>query len=111
MNRRKSIVTLIVILVLSVILGGFVYAHIDKVYLFNQTKTQFQSLGFHVSDMPVYVPEVQSVQSIADFSAFISIARQNNITTVFVGGYSFYIFASSTEYRYTPCNSIWWIWG
>jgi len=111
MNRRKAIVTLTVVIILCVVPGGFAYAYIDKVYLFSQTETHFKSLGFDVSDLPAYVPEVRSVLSMDDFSAFVSIARQNNITTVFMGGYSFYIFASSTEYRYTSCNFIWWIWG
>jgi len=106
MKRRKAIVTLTVVIILCVVPGGFAYAYIDKVYLFNQTKTHFKSLGFEVSDLPFYVPAVRSVLSIDNFSAFVSIARQSNITTVFMGGYSFYIFASLTQYRYTPCNFI-----
>jgi hypothetical protein len=111
MNRRKAIVILTVIVLLGVILGGFVFAYLDKLYLFNQTKTHFQSLGFNVINMPIYVPEIRSVLSIVDLASFVSTARQSNVTTVFEEGYSFCFFASSIEYRYTPCNFIWWIWG
>jgi hypothetical protein len=112
MNERKVVVTcLTLISILGVIFGGFAYAYIDKVYLFNQTKSYFKSLGFDISNMPVYTPEVRAILSIVDVASFISIARQNNITTIFEGGYSFIFIASSAEYEYTPSKSIWWIWG
>ena len=111
MNRRKGIVTLTVIAILGVILGGFVFAYLDKLYLFNQTKTHFQSLDFNVSSMPAYVPMIRSVQSIVDVAFFVSIARQNNITTIFKWEFCFCFFASSIQYEYTPCNYIWYIWG
>jgi hypothetical protein len=110
MKERKVIVTCSIIIV-GVILGGFAYAYMNKLNACNQTKSYFQSLGFDISNMPLYTPEVRAVLSVVDVASFISIARQNNITTIFEGGYSFAFFASSTEYKFTPNNSIWWIWG
>jgi len=107
MNKRQGIVTCLIAIV---ILGGFAYAYIDKVYLFNQTKIHFQSLGFDINNMPEYTPLIRAIQSIVDLASFISIARQNNITTIFEVGFSFAFFTvSSTMYEYTPSNSIWWI--
>ena len=111
MNRRKGIATTMFIVILGIILGGFVFAYLDKLYLFYQTKTYLQSLGFNISNMPTYVPEIRSVLPTTDVAYFVSIARQSNMTTVFEEGYSFCFFASSTQYEYTPCRSIWWIWG
>jgi len=111
MNKRIRIVTCLIVIVF-LILGGFAYAYVDKVYLFNQTKIYFQSLGFDISNMPEFTPAIRAMLSIADVASFISIARQNNITTILEVGFSFAFFTvSSTMYEYTPSNSIWWIWG
>jgi len=109
MSKWEGIVACLIVIA---ILGGFAFAYIDKVYLVNQTKIYFQSLGFDISNMPLYTPEVRAILSIVDVASFISIARQYNITTIFEGGYSFYFFSCFvTEYGYSPSNSIWWIWG
>ena len=51
MKERKVIVTcLIVIVIFGVILGGFAYAHINKLNAFNQTKSYLESLGFDISN-------------------------------------------------------------
>jgi hypothetical protein len=110
--KGKVLLLAIIIVILGVILGGFAYAYIDKVYLFNQTRSHLQSLGFEIINTPVYVPEVSAILHMANVASFISIARQYNITIVFESGYSFhFITVSSTWYEYTPSNSIWWIWG
>jgi hypothetical protein len=112
MKERKVIVAcLIVIVILGVILGGFAYAYINKLNTFNQTKSYFQSLGYDISIVPFSTPPFSAILPIVDVASFISIARQNNITTIFEGGYRFIFIVSSTEYEYTPNNSIWWIWG
>jgi len=111
MNKRKGI-AIVTCLVVIVILGGFAYSYIDKVYLFNQTKSYFQSLGFDIINMPEYMPLIRATQIIVDVASFISIARENNITTIFELRFSFaFVSLSSTMYEYTPSNSIWWIWG
>jgi len=76
MPKFKVIVTC---LILIVILGGFAYAYFDKVHLFNQTEIYLQSLGFDISNMPEYIPEVRATLSIVDVASFVSIARQYNI--------------------------------
>ena len=112
MNERKVIVTcLVVIDIFSVTLGGFAYAYINKLNAVNQTKSYFQSLGYDVYILTFSTPAFRAILPISDVASFISIARQNNATTIFEIGYHFYFFtASNTAYEYTPNNSIWWIW-
>jgi hypothetical protein len=109
--NKKVLLLAIVIVILGVILGGFAYAYVDKVYLFNHTKNYFQSLGFDVIDMPMFVPKAGAMLHVADVTSFVSIAREYNITTILESEYSFiFITVSSIWYEYTPSNSIWWIW-
>ena len=113
MNGRKVIVTclIVVIAILGVILGGFAYAYINKLNTFNQTKSYFQSLGYDVYILTFSTPTFHAVLPINDVASFISIAKQNNATTIDEIGYHFYFFTvSDTAYEYTPNNSIWWIW-
>jgi len=112
MNERKVIVTcLAVIVILSVVLGGFAYAYVNKLNAVNQTKSYFQSLGYDVYILTFTTPAFHAILPISDLASFISIARQNNATTILEIGYHFYFFTvSDTAYEYTPNNSIWWIW-
>ena len=112
MNERKVIVTcLAVIVILSVVLGGFAYAYVNKLNAVNQTKSYFQSLGYDVYILTFTTPAFHAILPISDVASFISIARQNNATTILEIGYHFYFFTvSDTAYEYTPNNSIWWIW-
>jgi hypothetical protein len=112
MNKRKVIVTcLAVVVTLSVIVVGFAYAYINKLNAVNQTKSYFQSLGYDVYILTFTAPAFHAILPISEVASFISIARQNNATTILEIGYHFYFFtASNTAYEYTPNNSIWWIW-
>ena len=112
MNGRKVIVTclIVVIAILGVILGGFAYAYINKLNTFNQTKSYFQSLGYDVYILTFSTPAFRAILPIVDVASFISIARQNNATTIVEIAYHFYFTVSDTTYEYTPNNSIWWIW-
>ena len=111
MNERKVIVTcLVVIDIFSVILGGFAYAYINKLNAVNQTKSYFQSLGYDVYILTFSTPAFHAVLPINDVASFISIAKQNNATTIDEIGYHFYFFTvSDTAYEYTPNHYIWWI--
>jgi hypothetical protein len=122
MKARKVIVTcLIVIVILGVILGGFEYAHIDKLNAFNQTKSYLESLGFDISNNVSGVDISTAIKSqfvfpMKDVASFIFIARQYNATTVYEEGFSFYIVPISphtliTAFEYTPSDSVWWIFG
>jgi CBS domain containing-hemolysin-like protein len=112
MNRKKVIVaSLIVIVIVAVIFGGFVYSYINKLNAFNQTKSYFQSLGYNIYILTLSTPAIRILSRIVDVASFISIARQNNATFIDVVGYHFYLFTAPTTYEYTPSNSIWWIWG
>jgi hypothetical protein len=113
MNERKIIVTcLIVIVILGIILGGFAYAYINKLNALNQTESYFQSLGYDIFILTFSAPRFSAILPIVNVVSFISIARQNNATTILEIGYHFYLFTvSDTAYEYTPSNSIWWIWG
>lgn len=72
----------------------------------------FQSLGYDVYILSFSTPRFSAILPIADVASFISIARQNNATTILEGGYRFYFFTvSDTAYEYTPRGSTWWIWG
>ena len=112
MNKRRSIVTfLIIIVILGAILGGFAYAYINRLNVFNQAKSHFQSLGFDVYILTFSTPAFHAAFPTVDVASFISIARQNNATSIDCIGYHFYLFTALTAYEYTPRNSIWWIWG
>jgi len=54
----------------------------------------------------------QFVFPMVNVASFIFIARENNATTVYEEGFSFYVFPIHTTfitaYEYTPDNSIWW---
>jgi hypothetical protein len=113
MDERKVIVTCLIVVIVSVgvILGGFAYAYINKLNSLNQTKSYFQSLGYDVYILTFTTPAFTAILPIADVASFISIARQNNATTILEIGYHFYFFTvSGTAYEYTPNNSMWWIW-
>lgn len=120
MKERKVIVTcLIVIVILGVILGGFAYAYINKLDAFSQTKSYLESLGFDISNNVSGVDVSTAIKSqfvfpMKDVASFISIARENNATTIYEEGFSFYVFPSQmshtfiTAYEYTPSDSVWW---
>jgi hypothetical protein len=109
--KKVIVASLIVIVIVSVIFGGFAYAYINKLNAFNQTKSYFQSLGYDVYILTFSTPAFRAILPIVDVASFISIARQNNATTIDAVGYHFYLFTALTTYEYTPRNSIWWIWG
>jgi hypothetical protein len=118
MKERKVIVTcLIVIVILGVILGGFAYAHINKLNAFNQTKSYLESLGFDISNNVSGVDISTAIKSqfvfpMRDVASFIFIARENNATTIYEEGSSFYVVPIQmtliTAYEYTPSDSVWW---
>jgi hypothetical protein len=118
MKERKVIVTcLIDIVILGVILGGFVYAYVNKPNAFNQTKSYLESLGFDISNNVSGVDISTAIKSqfvfpIRDVASFIFIARENNATTIYEEGFSFYVVPIQTTlitaYEYTPSNSVWW---
>jgi hypothetical protein len=117
---RKVIGAILTIMIVSVILGGFAYAYINKLNTFNQTKSYLESLGFNISnnvsgmDISTFI-KAAGVVPMVDLASFISIARQYNSTTIYEQGFSFYVVTAFiivvTAYEYTPNNSIWWIWG
>jgi hypothetical protein len=114
MDERKVIVTclIVVIVIVDVILGGFAYAYINKLNALNQTKSYFQSVGYDVYILTFSTPAFHALLPMSDVASFISIARQNNATTILEGGYHFYLFTvSGIAYEYSPNESIWWIWG
>ena len=123
MKERKVIVTcLVVIVILGVILGGFAYAPINKLNAFNQTKSYLESLGFDISNNVSGVDISTAIKSqfvfpMKDVASFISIARENNATTIYEEGFSFYAVPSQmshtfiTAFEYTPSDSVWWILG
>jgi hypothetical protein len=118
MKERKVIVTcLIVIVILGVILGGFAYAPIHKLNAFNQAKSYLESSGFDISNNVSGVDISTAIKSqfvfpMKDVASFIFIARENNATTIYEEGFSFYVVPSHilliTAYEYTPSNSVWW---
>jgi hypothetical protein len=112
MNKKKVVVaSLIIVVILVVIFGGFAYAYINKLNAINQTKSYFESLGYDVYVLTFSTPAFRAIFPIVDAASLISIARQNNATTIDVVGYHFYLFTALATYEYTPSNSIWWIWG
>ncbi|MCJ7425484.1 hypothetical protein MUP01_14650 [Candidatus Bathyarchaeota archaeon] len=117
MNKFRVIVTCLIAIA---ILGGFAYAYINKLNAFNQTRSDFESLGYEISnnvsgiDISAVIKSAGAVP-IVDVTSFISIARQYNVTTIYEDGSSFYIVGIQIilviAYEYTPNHSIWWIWG
>jgi hypothetical protein len=118
MKERKVIVTcLVVIVILGIILGGFAYAPINKLNAFNQAKSYLESSGFDISNNVSGVDISTAIKSqfvfpMGDVVSFISIARENNATTIYEEGFSFYVIPIKitfiTAYGYTPNDSVWW---
>jgi hypothetical protein len=104
-----------------VILVGFPYAYFNKVNVFNQTKSELESMGFQVIDTPSnwhFSTKNTFITVAANLTSFVSVAKQYQewgSTTIYQQGYSFYLlapfyFTTGEAVEYTPCNSIWWIW-
>lgn len=85
MKKSRVIVTCLIVIV---ILGGFVYAYINKLNTFNQTRSDLESLGYNISnnvsgmDISTFIKSA-SVVPMVDLASFISIARQYNTTTIY----------------------------
>jgi len=116
-NKFRVIIACSIVIL---ILGGFAYAYMNNLNTFNQTKSYLKSLGYDISnnvsgiDISTFL-KVATIVPMVDITSFISIAKQNNVTTIYEARSSFYIVSVwiivLTAYEYTPNYSIWWIWG
>ena len=107
---------IVVALILIVVIGGFAYAYFNKVNVFNQTKSELQSMGYQVtSKMGTINISTMKILPVANLASFVSDAEKYQATTngIYQQGYSFYIIVPimlGEAVQYTPNNSVWWVW-
>lgn len=108
--------TLLALLILFAVMGGFIYASGMNSNNLSHTmfafETKFKSIGFEIAQGEIHSPAI--IEITRNYGTFTDFCHNNNMTKIYkVSEYSFAVISNESyglEYRLEYHSYIWWTW-